>query len=66
MLAAERAACFYCLAIYSPNEIVDWADRDANGLGQTAICPRCSIDSVIPVRPGIDESFLAAMQRHWF
>lgn len=35
--------CYYCLEIYSPTEIREWADR-----GRTAICPRCEIDAVLP------------------
>lgn len=34
--------CFYCLESYPGKEIDGWTDN-----GQTAICPRCDIDSVI-------------------
>ena len=65
--ASERCGCFCCEAIFPPVEIVEWTD-EWEGVGQTALCPRCGIDSVIgsesgyPVTPG----FLAAMKAHWF
>jgi hypothetical protein len=66
VLAAEAVGCFYCCEIYSPGEIDVWVDPDDPELGTTAVCPRCGIDAVIPVRPGINAEFLAAMHRHWF
>jgi hypothetical protein len=64
--AVERSArcgCFYCLHVFSPDAIVEWTDDD-----QTAICPHCGIDSVLPEAAGfpIDKEFLSAMQAHWF
>jgi hypothetical protein len=58
-----RCGCFYCLAIFPPAEIRVWIDDQS-----TAMCPRCSIDSVIGEASGfpIEREFLAAMRRHWF
>lgn len=39
---SSKCGCFYCKKIYDPKEISEWTDN-----GQTAICPYCSIDSVI-------------------
>lgn len=64
--AAECVGCFYCGPIYAPAEITDWIDEDDAGIGSTALCARCGIDSVLPVRPGVDAEFLAEMHRHWF
>lgn len=66
VLAASAVGCFYCRKIYSPTEIEDWIDEDESGVGQTAMCGRCGVDAVIPVRDGIDVEFLARMRRHWF
>lgn len=67
--ASEVAGCFYCLAIYPPAEIRNWID-DIRGdaTGETAICPRCGIDSVIGAASGypITPEFLTAMHGHWF
>ena len=43
--------CFYCLRIFSPEEINKWliSKDDSNKCDQygTAVCPYCGIDSVI-------------------
>ena len=53
---------------YSPREIEEWVDADETGEGQTALCPRCGIDSVIGSASGypITKEFLEAMNRRWF
>jgi hypothetical protein len=63
ILASNECGCFYCLARFAPAEIESWADA-----GETALCPRCGIDSVLGDGCGvvIDDAFLAAMRRHWF
>jgi hypothetical protein len=63
LLASDRCGCFYCQAVYSPNEITDWTDD-----GQTALCAKCGIDSVIGTKSGfpITPDFLAEMNRYWF
>lgn len=63
--------CFHCEAIFAPSEVVDWIN-DASvrrGLtGETAICPRCGIDSVIGSESGfpITAEFLEKMHARWF
>lgn len=61
--ASEVVGCFYCLKTYSPRKIEDWCDDD-----QTALCARCSIDSVIGSASGwpLTPEFLREMHRHWF
>ncbi len=57
------------MEIYEPGEIVDWVDEvGIDPVGQTALCPRCAIDSVIGSASGypITVDFLRAMRRHWF
>ena len=65
---SDQCGCFYCLAIFSPSEIKDWVDKNSAGTGQTALCARCGIDSVIGSRSGfpITTEFLADMRRFWF
>lgn len=41
--ASEYIGCYYCLKVYKPSDIEEWCDR-----GQTAICPHCNIDGVVP------------------
>jgi len=64
--------CFYCLATFRPDEIVDWVDwpegaSDALDAGVTALCPRCGIDSVLPKPPvAVEPQLLAEMKKVWF
>ena len=55
--------CFYCCAMFPPTEISEWVDEE-----QTALCPKCGIDSVIGDRSGlpVSQDFLAVMRAHWF
>lgn len=54
LLSSPLCGCFYCLEKFTPDKIEEWVDPDeASGLGQTAICPYCGIDSVI----GFDTDF---------
>lgn len=46
LLASARSGCFYCGAVFPPAEIQEWVDEQ-DGVGQTALCPRCDIDAVI-------------------
>lgn len=63
VMASELCGCFYCRRIYSPDEIESWIDD-----GQTAICPRCGIDSVIGSASGfpVTIDFLRRMKTYWF
>jgi len=73
VLASDVCGCFYCLSIFSPSEIEDWVDArkdetDINESGQTALCPRCGIDSVLGSASGypITREFLQKMNDYWF
>ena len=47
---SEMCGCYYCCSIFPSSEVTDWTpDRH----GRTALCPRCSIDSVIGDASGI-------------
>ncbi len=66
----ERSAvcgCFDCLEIFDVTEIEYWVDQ-VDHEGQTALCPRCSVDAVIGSASGfpIEREFLEEMQRYWF
>ena len=64
---SEICGCFYCLAIFKPQVLEYWID-EKDGIGQTCLCPKCGIDSVIGSESGypINEEFLKKMHRHWF
>jgi len=65
---SARCGCFHCCATFAPIEIAEWVDEDQSGLGQTALCPKCGIDSVLGDRSGfpVSSDFLASMKAHWF
>ena len=62
---SEMCRCFFCLATFPATEIEQWIEDRG---GETAICPRCGIDSVIGSASGIDmsDAFFGEMRRHWF
>jgi hypothetical protein len=62
ILAAKSVDCFYCRKILSPIEIVEWIDGN-----ETARCPACGVDSVIPMNftPDIAEEVLLKMKEYW-
>ncbi len=46
-----ECGCVYCLKMFNPCEITEWcSDYDINKIlvNNTAICPHCGIDSVVP------------------
>jgi len=63
--AAPRCGCFYCKRVFSPREITDWIN---DGIGETAICPHCGIDSVVPESPSqpLTPELMQAMHAYWF
>ena len=60
---SRRVGCFFCLEIYPPEAIKDWTDDD-----QTAICPKCGVDAVLPdaAVAGLSRDVLDSMNKHWF
>lgn len=67
ILSSELCGCFYCCAIFSPSEITKWVETQ-EGIGQTATCPKCRVDSVIGSASGypITKEFLMHMMEFWF
>jgi hypothetical protein len=50
--ASTVCGCFHCEEIFAPSEIEDWIDTRNPMSEQTALCPRCGIDSVIGDKAG--------------
>lgn len=60
---SSLCGCFFCLSVFDPKRISSWVDG-----GNTALCPYCGIDSVLPeevlvsyVRLGLKE-----LSTYWF
>ena len=62
--SAQRCACFYCKRFFTAAEITEWVDSNED----TALCPLCGIDSVVPEIAGeqISQEILDAMYSYWF
>jgi hypothetical protein len=52
ILRSEKCGCFYCLEIFSPDEIDDWHGEDCKEYEPLALCPKCGIDSIIGDKSG--------------
>lgn len=61
--ASTTCGCFYCESTYPAKDVVEFV-RDE----ETALCPKCGIDSVIGDASGIELSagFLQEMYDRWF
>ena len=58
---STKCGCFYCGKIFEASEVIEWViDRN----GDTALCPYCMIDSVLPDSAGypLSEEFLVRMR----
>ena len=71
---SEAAGCFHCLSVFAPADIAEWIDEPPAGDGRahaapgdTALCPRCGIDAVLPSAAlPITRELLAEMAEHYF
>jgi hypothetical protein len=61
--ASTRCACFFCFRTFPHTEIKSWIDAN-----QTALCPRCGVDSVLGSASNhrLDDAFLRNMHTHFF
>ena len=59
VLRVAEVTCFYCQQHYSPKLIKEWCDD-----GETALCPKCGIDAVLPTSLGLEATH--DMHHHWF
>ena len=61
--ASEMAACYECLQVFPVAEISEFTDA-----GETALCPFCGIDAVLPDTAGypFTQEMLEALHEYWF
>jgi len=67
ILASEKCVCFYCQNTFLPSEIVEWVEENSGG--ETAVCPKCGIDSVLGSKSGLpisDKEFIDEMTKYFF
>ena len=56
--AATECSCYFCCTVFRAADAVEFTDDD------TAICPRCGIDAVLPGR--FEMEFLITASERWF
>lgn len=54
-----QCGCYFCFRLFNGASIEEWIDDD-----ETALCPHCGIDSVIPDIN--DTKFLVKAGERWF
>jgi hypothetical protein len=61
--ASAQCACFFCFRTFASKDIKVWIDAE-----QTALCPRCGIDSVLgsASHQRLDDAFLRRMHTYFF
>ncbi len=60
---ADKCGCFFCERIFDPKEVYEYVPGS-----DTAFCPHCGIDSVIPEngKYPLTPEFLKLMREYWF
>lgn len=62
--------CFHCEQFFAPHQIVRWVGELEVAPGsalETALCPRCGVDAVLPEWNGVYPMGVALLRRmHWF
>jgi hypothetical protein len=62
IMASTMVGCCDCLGIFPATDIKEWTDR-----GQTAICPHCWVDFILPdAAISLSVPLLKAMHSYWF
>ena len=65
VLASNKCGCFFCKKIFDSNLISESYINDENG--ETAICPFCGVDSILPdSRVELSSELLEEMYLTWF
>lgn len=60
--ASDNCTCYFCMNSFKPNEITNWIDD-----GETALCPKCQIDSVVcDSVVSLSDEQLKEANKYWF
>ena len=63
LLPGTQAACYHCLNVFPAEEVTEFTDAE-----ETALCPKCGIDAVLPQHAGysFEKDNLIRMRAFWF
>ena len=62
IVTSKKCYCFYCKEKFDSTEVSKYIDN-----GQTAICPKCGVDTVLPDNiEGINDRVIDEMNKYWF
>jgi hypothetical protein len=67
---AETVGCFYCVSFIDKEKIKEWIEEVVGG-EDTALCPKCGIDSLLPdvtmeqLKEMNDEYFGKSTETRW-
>ena len=66
--ASSRCACFYCQEVFRATEVKDYIVEPSMDYRETALCPRCGVDTVLGDAAGIPfyKELIEKMHRHYF
>lgn len=59
LIQSDHGSCFFCLRTFPSAEVIAWTDQ-----GETALCPNCHIDAVLPGE--IDRDTLVSINEYCF
>jgi len=59
ILEHDQCGCYFCIEVFETKDITEWADG-----GETALCPKCGIDSLLPNETDI--GYLGYLCEKWF
>jgi len=54
-----QCGCYFCVEVIEVEEVVEFTDN-----GETALCPKCGIDSLIPNETNLE--YLGELCEKWF
>jgi hypothetical protein len=57
--ASREVSCFFCLRVSPTSAVTEWTDD-----GETALCPHCDIDAVLPGY--VEPVLLGRMHEYYF
>lgn len=59
VVSAEKCSCYSCGCEFKGSDVQTFAND-----GDTAICPNCQVDAVLPFVPS--QEILASAKKYWF